>query len=396
MDRSGFSRRGFMKGLAVAAGSAIGARLGGRSFIGDALAATEPTSVVILHFVGGYNAIFGSAQPLQGKFGVTAGNFTALGSGLSVDNTFANSMSAFTKTHMAAIGVRHGLSAHPAARRALWSAGTDNAGLVLANAMGGTASIKAAVAGDDILAEAPQGAVGGTSFQAIKDLQKTIEALGGGAPKPRAPDRGVALAGVEGAELMSQNHLASSPQSLDSLKNGYATAIATLKKPVKSFDLPALRTAYGLGNVNAVRSFASKLAAAELMIQAGTSVVSIFDQLWDTHGDTTGTVVRNKMNSYVLAPLNVFFERVVQDATRNVVVCLLGDFSRSLPGSDHQPNLTATVIGKYVKVGSTGQVDANVRLPDGTPSIPGLWAYLAAAAKTTGAPFGADPHQLIV
>jgi hypothetical protein len=34
----------------------------------------------------------------------------------------------------------------------------------------------------------------------------------------------------------------------------------------------------------------------------------------------------------------------------------MGDFSRSLPGSDDQPNLTATVIGKYVRVGTTGRV----------------------------------------
>lgn len=396
MDRSGFSRRGFLKGVAAAAGSAIGTRLGGASLLGRALAATEPTSVLVVHFAGGYNAIFASAQPLQGSFGVTAGNFTPLGGGLSVDNTFANSMSAFTKSHMAAIGVRHGITSHPGSHRALWSQGNQNAGLLLANAIGGSASIKAAVVGGDLIDGAPRGAVGGTSFQSITDLKTTIEALGGGAPDPRVPDRSIALAGVEAGEAMSQNQLASSPQSLDSMKNGFAAAVATLRQPVRTFDLPGLRAAYGIGNNNNVRTFASKLAAAELMMRAGTNVVSVFDPGWDTHGDNNGTVVRNRMNNSVLDPLNTFLARMVQDPTRNVVVCLMGDFSRSLPGSDHQPNLTATVIGKYVKVGSTGRVNADVALAPGTPSVAGLWAYLAAAAKTTTAPFGADPHKLIV
>ena len=87
---SGFSRRGFLKGLAAGAGAALGTRLAGPSFVGEALAAgTEPTSVVIIHLIGGYNAIFSSAAGLQGKFGVTAGNFAALGNGVTVDNVLA-------------------------------------------------------------------------------------------------------------------------------------------------------------------------------------------------------------------------------------------------------------------------------------------------------------------
>ena len=195
---------------------------------------------------------------------------------------------------------------------------------------------------------------------------------------------------------MSDNHLANNPKSLDSVTNGFSAAIATLQQPPQTFDLPALRTAYALGTGNAVNSFAAKLAAAELMVQSGTNVVSVFDPTWDSHGDDNGTVVRNKMTSYALTPLNTFLDRMVQDTTRNVVVCIMGDFSRSLPGSNHQPNLTATVIGRYVKLGSTGVVDADVQLPPSTPSISGLWAYLAAAAKTPSAPFGPNPHGLLL
>ena len=31
-----------------------------------------------------------------------------------------------------------------------------------------------------------------------------------------------------------------------------------------------------------------------------------------------------------------------------------------------------------------------------TPSSPGLWSYLAAAGKVAGAPFGANPHALVI
>src|SRR6185295_7958206 len=146
----------------------------------------------------------------------------------------------------------------------------------------------------------------------ITDMQSTVDALGD--PKgPRIPDRGIQLAGMTGAQGMSQNALTGSPSSLVSLGDGYKAAIDTLKQPAKAFDLPGLKTAYALGNSTAVNSFKSKLAAAELMMLAGTNVVSLFDTGWDTHGDNNGSVVRNKMTSYVLDPLNVFLNRMVAD-----------------------------------------------------------------------------------
>lgn len=395
---SGLSRRGFLKGLGIGIGAAIGSRLPGSRWIGEAKAAiTEPTSVVVLHLIGGYNAIFSSANSLVGRFGVTAGNHTVLGNGLAVDNTYANSMSAFVKSHMASVGVRHGISNHPGARQTLWTHDNQNAGLKLASAMGGTAAIKAAVVGGNLLEEAPRGAVNGVSFQSITDMQRTIDALGGGTPNPRVPDRTIALSGVQGAQAMSGNALAGSPESLDSLESGYSAAVDTLKLPVQQFDLPALRTAYALGNSTAVNSFKAKLAAAELMVRAGTNVVTMFDGGWDSHGDVDGTSVRNKMTSYVLAPLNTFLTRMVQDPARNVVVVIMGDFARSLPGSDHQPNLSATVIGKYVKQGTTGRTTQGaVTLPAGTPAAAGLWSYLAALTKADNSPFGANQHPSLV
>jgi len=197
------------------------------------------------------------------------------------------------------------------------------------------------------------------------------------------------------AEKMSQNALEGSPASLESLTNGYKAAIDTLKQPVQKFDFNELKTAYTLGASTAVNSFKAKLAAAELMVRSGTNVVSLFDTGWDTHGDDNGTTVRNKMTSYVTAPLAVFMKRMIEDATRNVTLVLMGDFARSLPGSNHQPNLSALVMGRNVKVGTTGKVNADVALASTTPGVNGFWSYLQTVSKATQKPFGANQHPTI-
>ena len=138
------------------------------------------------------------------------------------------------------------------------------------------------------------------------------------------------------------------------------------------------------------------MAAAELMIRSGTNVVSLFDGGWDSHGDNNGALVRNKMTSYVNAPLNTFLTRMVQDPTRNVTVVLMGDFARSLPGSNHQPNLTALVIGRNVKPGTTGKVNADVAVPANTPNVPGLWSLLTSLSGAAQKPFGNNLHPSLV
>ncbi len=411
MKNIGLSRRGFLKSAAVGAGAVVGTRLaGGGQLLGQANAAPlgpEKPALLIIHLVGGFNSLFVSADSLQGKFGITAGNHTLLPSGVGIDNTWANSMSGYVKGHLAAIGVRHGISAHTSARTADWSYMNRNSGLILANALGGTASIKAAIAGSGT-PDGPHPPEGDVTLQNILDMKTTIDALGGGTPDPKTPDRTIAAKGITESQAMSQGRLGASPTSLTSLREGYGTVINTLNAPVQPFSFADLATAYGLGaNATAVNSFASKMAAAELMITAGSNVVTVFDGGWDTHGDSSGTTVRNKMTSYVLPSLNAFLNRMVVDPTvaanstlpgynRNVVVCIFGDFARSLPGSDHQPNMTAAVMGRYVKAGTTGKTDANVGLPPSTPSTPGWWAYLAAVTKAPTTPFGANPHALVL
>ncbi len=395
---SGFSRRGFLKALAVASGAAVGTRLAGGSFIGNALAAGEPTSVVIIHFIGGYNAIWSSAAPLVGSFGVAAGNFTDLGNGVTADTILAGAYSPFVSQHVATIGVNHGQSSHGGARKSLWDQGGGSCyGHTLAAAIGGAASNKALIAGaQDVKGDRPTTPVNGVAYQNVLDMRSYLDSIGGKGPGPRDPARGIALAGITGAQAMSKNSLDGSPGSLLGLRQGYADAVSTLKLPPATINLPALQTAYGLGATTSISSFASKMAAAELFVESGTNVVSIFENGWDTHGDNNGATVRTKM-APMMAPLKTFLDRMVTaTATRNVVVCLMGDFARSLPGSNHQPNLSATVIGKYVQRGTTGRVDAKVGVVAGTPSSPGLWSYLAAAGKVATNPFGANPHALVL
>ena len=140
-----------------------------------------------------------------------------------------------------------------------------------------------------------------------------------------------------------------------------------------------------------------QIMGAELMIRAGANLVIANQGGWDTHGDNNGSVVRNKLTGDgTMAALKVFTDRMMAETGRNVVTAIIGDFSRSLPGSNHQANLTATVIGKYVKAGTDGRVDADVGLPQGSPGIQQFWAYLAAALKCPDQPFGTNPHTLLL
>lgn len=138
------------------------------------------------------------------------------------------------------------------------------------------------------------------------------------------------------------------------------------------------------------------MAAAELMITSGTNVALAMDGGWDTHGDRSGSTVRTMMTQRILPGLRTFISRMVNAPNRNVVVAIMGDFARSLPGSDHASALSATVIGKYVRVGTTGRMNDRVQLPAGAPSAPGLWSFLAKVLQAPAQPFGANPHQSLV
>ncbi len=387
---SNFNRRSFLKFLGVGAGVAVGTRLGGHGFLGEARAQKVDgrPALLLIHLGGGYNAIFGSPEPFLNKQnfgGVTANNTFRLPSGLLVDSVFRD-LPAAALAQMATVGVNHRQSSHDAAKRA----GVSDKGvafpLQLAAAMGGDGAIKCASIGSP-LSSFINGSVGGVSLQPINDVRSTIDTLKGSA---NLADRAIAGRAFEQAQVMSAGRIAGSPRSLEPLKNGYDTVIGTLKKAPGDYPFDSIMPAYGLRGT-AVNSFASKLGAAELMIRAGANVVVSGDGGWDSHGDSDGSRVRNKMRNDIIPALKIFLERMwANDAAtpRNVVVCITGDFARSSPGSDHATGVAATVIGSAIKSGTTGQTTANVGFDPNLPGGVGLYQLLAAALKVQNSPFG--------
>jgi hypothetical protein len=221
---------------------------------------------------------------------------------------------------------------------------------------------------------------------------------------PDVPARELAAAGIAGAHAMSAGALAANPVSGAGLAEAYPASVAMLTQAGQSFDYAEMATAYGIGaNASGAlpttigNNFRMMALGAELMVRAGASVITANLGGWDSHDDRDGSEVRGMMAGRGLtAALRAFVGRTMAMSDRNVVTVILGDFSRSLPGSDHQPNLTTTVIGRHVKAGTTGRVSAKVGLPVGTPGIPGFWAYLTAVLRSPETPFGANPHALVL
>lgn len=392
-------RRSLLRGLAAAGGAALGTRIaGGGAWIGNALAEPEKSAVVVIHFVGGYNSVFCSADSFTGSgaFGANAGNVMGLGNGLVVDKATLGALPPFALQHMATIGNRHGSTDHAQAILRVWSDGTRNYTVRLAAAMGGSAPIKCAqIRGTGV--DIPSPAVDGVSIQGVNDMGSVIETLVGG--DLRSPDRAIAAKAMAASQTMAKRTLDKNPVRGPILDDGFDASVDALKKTAPPFDYRSLPGIYGLQGTSIQNGFASKLCAAELLIRAGTNVINVCSENdWDTHGSNGGTE-RARMVP-VIQQLQKFLARVHDPAglgaTHNVVTVLMGDFARSLPNDDHQANLSATVIGKYVKVGTTGRVAANVGLPAGTPGSNEMWAYVAAVARAQGQPFGANPHALVL
>lgn len=391
-----FSRRSWLKGLAGLSGAAVAARAGLWPSTAFAQTVTEKSALLVVFLQGGYNSVFCSADSYAGAgtFGVTGSNQKSLGNGLVVDGPTFGTLPQFALDHMSTVGVRHGLTSHEAAQNADFSDGRSHYAIQLAAAMGGDAAIKCVQVGNRGV-PGPKPTEAGVSMQTITDMKTTVEALGG-STDGSTPKREIAEKGMSASRFMSAQTLVTSPSQTKVLSEGYTAAVETLQKPVKPFDYNELANAYALGTSTSVNNFKSQIAAAELMITAGANVVVAMDGGWDTHGDRDANNVRNMMNTRILPPLKTFLNRMLTDPERNVVVAIMGDFARSLPGSDHAAAMSATVMGKYVKNGTTGRMSANVQLPAGTPSAPGLWAYLTRVLNVGQMPFGNNPHTGLV
>jgi hypothetical protein len=206
MTKRNLSRRAVLQGAAGIAGAA--ALNGGLISSANAQAA-EKSAVLVVNLIGGYNALFSSADSFLGvnitinrqqqpggapavvysgpAFGVQSARVKSLGNGLFIDlPTFGTNLPAVAQANMAALGVSHGITAHDPARLALMSNGTRSYALMLANAMGGNAAIKCAVVGGR-MPDGPRPAEGGVSMQQITSVSSTIAALGGGPTDPQIP-----------------------------------------------------------------------------------------------------------------------------------------------------------------------------------------------------------------
>jgi hypothetical protein len=172
---------------------------------------------------------------------------------------------------------------------------------------------------------------------------------------------------------------------------------------IDSAALAKTRAAYGVpATANVVGDTAASFAAAELLLRAGTGVVFTQpmyagrpDRQLDTHSDATGEQAR-KLYATIAPPLATFASRALALPDHNVVIALVGEFSRTIGASDHEPGGTATIIGKYIKTGTAGPQTETGAPPPGTPPVAGLWAYLAAAMRVADHPFGANPNPELV
>jgi Protein of unknown function (DUF1501) len=399
------SRRACLQGLGVMLGAAAGSRLL-PGFLPTAAAAPNgagKSAVVSIFFEGGFNAIFSSADSFtsSSSFSVTPSNVVTVGNGLVVDKGTIGTLPAWALGHMAAIGNHHGAIDHVSAQKNnfLDASSSQSFVLQLAGAIGGQAAYKAVALGDFPPGGPPPASSGGLSLQLLRTMSDVSTALGVGPIDYDRPARNRAATAASAARAMSQNAFGAKPASLSLAKQGYDTLVSSLGELPLDIDVNAVASAYGTTSGASLADMPSMLAAAELMLRAGTNVVTMTNTGWDTHGDRTGTTVRQLMSSNIIPALTTFLTRLQSDPTlaaQNVSVILHGDFARSLPDSDHAPALSALVIGPNVRVGTTGHVTPNVTFATEPGASMQMWSYMAALSKVPTNPFGANPHDLVL
>jgi hypothetical protein len=316
-------------------------------------AATERPALVLFWLNGGPAGLFNSAGSFlrSGAFGVVPERVLDLGNDLLVDAGSLGSLPAVARSHMASVNFRHGvLRPHEAARAAVLQAGSRSQLLRLAAAMPEPA--RRCVVVNDIglpvgVAQDPP-AEGGTRLERL----------------------------VNSADLAS---------GLDPAR------------------VRSIRSAYGVsGDAPGICDRASTFAAVEMLVHDGAGVIFAQpaytgrpDRQFDTHEDEDGTAARAVM-APITPSLAAFLGRTMELPGRNVVTVLVGEFSRTVPASDHEPGGTATVIGKYVKPGTAGPQQADGSPPLDAPPAEALWAFVAAALRVEKAPFGPNPNARLV
>jgi hypothetical protein len=394
-----FSRRSLFRGaLGIGAGMLASRVPFAKSAFAESTA--QKHALVVVFLEGGPSPFLFDTTNLNGVLGVAAGNTTDLGNGLKIDKGVADTLSAYAKTKVAAVGVDSKTAAHSVGRGIHFGyKTTQNPMLVLASAMGGNAAIKCARIGniDFDKAMEPRTPVGGVALESIEDLQSLKSVLGGSGASGGA-DRLIAASALARSNVLSSSAFAKSPRSLARLSEGTGGAIETLKKPVVSFDYAQAAQAYGVNAAtSSIAGLPAQLLAAEMLVRSGTNVVRVADPGWDNHPDKSGNGTRNEWNSRIKPALSTFLTRMLENPDVNVTVAVFGEFTREADSSHNNIN-GALVIGDRVKRGSTCRFTKDVKFATGAPGINGLWAYLATLVNTppsTISALGGNPHAAI-
>jgi len=349
METSDLTRRSVLLGIGAGA-----LALPGLSRRARAAPPREIAALAIVYLNGGPAGLFNSAGSFlrSGAFGVTHDNVRDLGNGLVVDAASFGALPAPALAHMASINFKHGYDRHDFARAALLQSGSRSNLLLLAQTFPDPAPIRCAV----------------------------VNTLGLPDGVDRDPPReaGIGLGRV--AELDEIGLVGAAPGVVAETRAAYRVA----------------------ATANLIGDAATSLCAAELLLRAGTSVVFTQplyagrpDRQLDTHHDANGVEARRIFGT-VLAPLQTFVARTLALPNRNVVIALVGEFSRTTGASDHEPGGTATVIGKRVKTGTAGPQTETGAPPPGAPPPAALWAYLASVLGVEDHPFGVNSHPELV
>jgi hypothetical protein len=197
--------------------------------------------------------------------------------------------------------------------------------------------------------------------------------------------------------------VAANPPSEDGVRLERVVDVDGIGRRLTTKHLNEVRAAYGLASdATSIRDQRSTFAGVELLVHAGASVIFAqpaytgrADRQFDTHEDDNGVAARAVM-APITPSLATFLDRTLTLPSRNVVTLLVGEFSRSIPTSDHEPGGTATIIGKYVKTGTAGPQHADGSTPSSAPPPEGLWAYTSAALHLAGLPFGRNPNPELI
>jgi hypothetical protein len=347
MNRT-FTRRQALQGGAALTGAAALGRLPGIR----AGAREDRPALVVLWLNGGPAGLFNSAGSFlrNGAFGVTPESVRDLGGDLLVDRESLGSLPAPAREHMASINFRHGVvRPHEEARAAVLEESGHSRLLRMAAAFPG-AEKRCAVVND-------------LGFPA------------GVSADPPAED-GVALERVVESEAVTSR-----------------VGVSRWKE---------IREAYGAPGRSAIGDTASTFAAVEALVASGTGVVFAQpaytgrpDRQFDTHEDDSGAAARAVM-APITPLLSIFLARALAMPGRNVVTLLAGEFSRTVPRSDHEPGGTATIIGRFLRAGTAGPQSPDGAPPLDAPPPEALWACAAAALRLGRSPFGGNPHPELI